>query len=58
MYAQVISISYVFDSVHNKTTGQPDDHFASLSQKEMLPTFQSLEKGLRALVCADDLANS
>lgn len=58
MYAQVISISDVFDSVHNKTTGQLDDHFASLSQKEMLPTFQSLEKGLRALVCADDLANS
>lgn len=58
MYAQVISISDVFDSVHNKTTGQLDDRFASLSQKEMLPTFQSLGKGLRALVCADDLANS
>jgi len=42
----------------NETTSHPDDHFASLSWKEILPSFQSLGKGLRVLVSACSLANN
>lgn len=41
----------------NETTSHLDDHFASPSWKEMLLSFHSMGKGLRALMSACRLAN-
>lgn len=53
----VIPVSAGFYFLCNETSSHQDDHFASLTWKEMLPSFQSLGKGLRALVSAWSLAN-
>lgn len=45
---QVILVSDDFHCLCNES--HPDDHFVSPSWKEVLPSFQSLGKGLRALV--------
>lgn len=55
---QVIPVSDGFYSLCNETASYPDQRFASLSWKEMLPSFLNLEKGLRALVSACSLANN
>lgn len=55
---QAIPVSDGFYSLCNETTSHADHHFASLSWKEMLPSFLNLEKGLRALVSAYSLATN
>lgn len=53
---QVILVSDDFPCLYNES--HPEDHFVSPSWKEMVPSFQSLWKGLRALVSVHSLGSN
>lgn len=53
---QVILVSDDFHCLCNES--HPDDHFVSPSWKEVVPSFQSLGQGLKALVSVYSLANN
>lgn len=53
---QVILVSDDFHCLCNES--HAEDHFVSPSWKEVVPGFQSLGKGLRALVSIYGLANN